>query len=102
MSRYHLQLNTRRWQDTRAAVLVRDIHICQICGYPAYPAEIDHVTPLHVDPEQDPYDPAGCQTLCIPCHREKTRKELGHAAPVPGRAAWDDFVNQLSTERKNT
>ncbi len=51
---------------------------CQACrtlvDYP-WGFELDHITPLHqggADDEQN------SQVLCVRCHREKTRREMGH------------------------
>lgn len=98
MSRFHKQLNSARWRHTRINVICRDLSTCQICKRVIPYPEVDHITPLHRDSDQDPYDMENLQTLCKPCHAEKTRKELGHAPPVEGRGDWLDYVKSLSTQ----
>ena len=94
MSRHHLQLDRKRWARTRVEVFHRDNWRCRACRRPGGPFECDHVVPLHVDPEQDPYDPAGCQTLCAPCHIAKTSGE-NRREPTPAEREWANLVDAL-------
>ena len=89
MSRRHRALNPKRWQRTRHTVLDRDGWRCRQCGKPGI-LEVDHVVPLHMQSDQDPYDPDGCQTLCRACHIQKTRLE--NEKHMPGRAEWRVLV----------
>ena len=75
--------NRQAWQETRCLVFARDNHTCQECGRhkddlpPNLTLSCDHDPPLT---EQDnPFDPAGCVTLCSSCHGKK------HAAQITGR-----------------
>ena len=90
MSRHHQTLNRKRWARTRYAVLERDNWRCRKCGKPGI-LEVDHVVPLNVQPEQDAYDPNGCQVLCRTCHIVKTREENG-GPEDPERARWRALV----------
>lgn len=96
MSRHHLRLDRKRWELTRRAVIERDNWRCRRCGKPGGPFEVDHIVPLHRDPEQDPYDPDGCQALCAyPCHAAKTREE-NRRVPTPAEREWLDYVDRLA------
>ena len=93
MSRAHRQLHQRRWAAVRRQVLWRDGYRCRECGRPGR-LQVDHIRPLKLHPGQNPYDPAGLQTLCTACHIAKTRGEL-RREPTPEERAWDDFVAEL-------
>ena len=99
MSARHHRLNRARWEATRFAVFERDGWRCVCCGR-AGRLECDHRVPLHVDPSQDPYDPANCQTLTRACHIRKTRVERAQRErrrPVaPAVAAWSRLVAELT------
>lgn len=75
-------------------MLERDGWRCTRCGK-AGRLEVDHITPLAADPDQDAYDPAGCQALCRSCHIAKTggenRRQLTDA-----EQRWADLVAELS------
>ena len=94
MSRHHHRLNQRRWEATRRRVLARDNYRCLECGR-AGRLEVDHRIPLWKNPDQDPYDIDGCQTLCRGCHLEKTRGE--HRRPLTeAEQEWADYVAELA------
>jgi len=92
VSRHHRALDRKRWRRVRLQVLDRNNWRCQRCGK-AGRMEVDHVVPLHVNPEQNPFDPAGLQTLCRRCHFDKTRDEL--SVPDPERDAWETYLEAL-------
>ena len=97
-SRYHAKLNQRKWQIARLQCFEAGGWRCQSCGR-AGRLEADHVTPLHVDPHQDPYAVEGLQALCGGaggCHALKTRAE-NSSPPVPGSDAWREFVAEIAT-----
>ena len=95
MSRRHIALDRHRWFRVRRIVLQRDNWRCRSCGHPGGPFEVDHVVPLWLDPDQDPYDPAGCQTLCkYPCHAEKTRAE-GRRERTDKELAWEKYIGEI-------
>ena len=83
----------KAWQATRRAVFRRDGRRCCHCGRPGR-LECDHVTPLWRDPLQDPFDPAGCQSLCRSCHIAKTADER-RRIPTESEAAWAAFRDEL-------
>ena len=89
MSRAHARLHARRWGKVRRTVFQRDGWRCVQCGK-AGRLECDHVTPLSVEPGQNPYDPAGLQTLCRDCHLRKTVDE-NRPALSPEEQEWADF-----------
>ena len=93
MSRHHTHLNARRWSTIRRAVFDRDGWRCVMCGR-AGRLECDHVVPLQWEPDQDPYDPAGLQTLCRSCHIAKTRDENMN----PDRLTWNDYINEIMSK----
>ena len=84
MSRHHVRLNGRRWAAARRATFRRDGYRCRTCGR-AGRLEADHIVPLDQDPDQDPYDIDGFQTLCRSHHIEKTAAE-NRGEMMPGRA----------------
>ena len=93
MSRRHAALQGPRWRALRRFVFNRDGYRCVKCGRMGR-LECDHKTPLHVARDQDPYDPAGCQTLCRGCHIAKTRAET----KKPKSAAeleWAEYLKNL-------
>ena len=93
MSRHHARLDWRRWAAARRACFRRDGYRCVRCRK-AGRSEADHVIPLEVDPDQDPYNVDGLQTLCRGCHIEKTAAE-NRDPMIPGRQEWLDMVAQL-------
>ena len=93
MSRFHARLlNQRRWLAVRRRALKRDRWRCRSCGK-AGRLEVDHVTPLRRDPDQDPYSLSGLQTLCRSCHLAKTAKE--NRRDDPARDAWRRLVDEF-------
>ena len=57
--------------------------------------EADHVVPLNVDPDQDPYAAEGCQTLCRGCHVAKSGRE-NRRPLTPAESAWRELVEELT------
>ena len=92
MSHRHARLQPARWRAVRRQVLDRDGWRCQVCGK-AGRLEVDHVVPMHKDPDQDPYDPANLQTLCRGCHIVKTRRE-NRRPLTSAEQAWRDLVSR--------
>lgn len=76
MANAHKRLNKRQWKQTRFIVFQRDGYRCVQCGKPGR-LECDHIKPLWKQPDQNPYDPANCQTLCRFCHIRKNADEAG-------------------------
>ena len=59
--------STSRWRRRRKQALKRDGYRCVRCDAP-YPLEVDHIN-------GDPFDDrlVNLQTLCVSCHRRKSR-----------------------------
>ena len=94
MSHHHTRLHARRWQAVRRAVFERDNFRCCECGK-AGRLEVDHVTPLQREPDQDPFDLDGLQVLCRSCHIKKTARE-NRRPLTPAELAWRELVAELS------
>lgn len=70
----------RAWQRIRERILARDAYLCQECKRGGKltavgkSGHVDHVTPKARGGTDDD---TNLQTLCQPCHSEKTAKEDG-------------------------
>ena len=71
-SRHHRALSGKRWELVRLRVFARDGWRCRNCGR-AGRLECDHVVPLRDG--GDPWDKSNLQTLCRPCHIEKSARD---------------------------
>jgi len=80
---------TRRKNNERLRelTLIRDEFICQQCQevFNEHKLECDHIVPLSHGGRDDL---TNTQTMCIPCHLEKTDKEIV-------RYAKEDSANQV-------
>ena len=74
------RLNKRRWWKIRKRVIHRDRYKCLMCKikvddkcYPSWDhaATVDHIVPLSQGGA--PYDLDNLQTLCLKCHRRKSK-----------------------------
>lgn len=65
----------RNNEKLRQLTLIRDEYICQECTevFPEHKLECDHIIPLSMGGKDIL---TNTQTLCIPCHSEKTKKEI--------------------------
>ena len=88
MSRHHRELNARKWKRCARLVRQRDSYRCRACGRACGRGEVDHVQPLSVNAEQDPYRLDGLQLLCKGCHRAKTAGE-NRRQPTAGKRRGD-------------
>lgn len=87
----------KRWPAIRLAAKRRDRWACVRCGRRGK-LEVDHIVPARREPERA-FDLAAVQTLCIACHVEKSRLEIGRDAN-PARQAWRELLRTpLSVER---
>lgn len=71
-----IQTTRRRNNERlRELTLIRDEYICRQCNevFPEHKLECDHIIPLSMG-GQDSL--TNTQTLCTPCHLEKTKKEI--------------------------
>ena len=80
-----------RWVKTRARILERDMHLCQVClaqGRATPATEVDHVTPKSLGGTDEPEN---LSAICSPCHQAKTQAEAaaaqGHS--IKPRATFD-------------
>lgn len=65
----------RPWRRLRESILERDKHLCQVClpqGRYTLATEVDHVIP---EAEGGTDDRTNLQSICGPCHEEKTKAE---------------------------
>jgi hypothetical protein len=60
------------WRQVRYRTLRRDRWTCVKCGRKA--REVDHVIPLALGGSE--FDLDNCQSLCHPCHMQKSIKEI--------------------------
>ncbi len=62
------------WDSARSYVMLRDRYTCQLCGrrHRARELEVDHRVEIANGGAALAYD--NLQTVCRPCHREKTRR----------------------------
>ena len=74
------------WSKARVRILQRDAGLCQIClskgivNYCAgkkYGAHVDHIIPKF---EGGTDSDENLQTLCVPCHKQKTAAESARAS----------------------
>ena len=67
------------WQELRMKVFKRDRYTCIKCGYkdesPYSRLRGDHIKPIALG--GDEWDLDNIQTLCIPCDKKKTKKDIG-------------------------
>lgn len=82
-----LEMETIKYKEWRSGVFERDTYTCRMCGKHGVKIEADHIKSWSTFPKLR-YKLSNGQTLCVKCHREKTRNEL--------KANWK---NQY--ERKN-
>lgn len=65
-----------RWNKVRTKVFTRDDYTCQHCGQQLHYSQLeaDHKLPVSLGGEEFSLD--NLQTLCGPCHEEKTKRDL--------------------------
>ena len=89
-SKHYAALDPRRWALLRLRVFERDAWRCRKCGR-AGRLECDHIVPMHRGGAE--HDMANLQSLCRPCHIEKTTSE--NNPPNPDRDAWKIHIRDL-------
>lgn len=62
----------RPWRRLKAKIHLRDKYTCQCCGVVTMELELDHIVNIAQGGNDDE---SNLQSLCVPCHKEKTRKE---------------------------
>lgn len=87
--------NSKRWKRARQAALARDVFACVRCKRKGIEREakcVDHIIPIEAGGDRIAI--TNLQSLCTPCHSEKTAedvKRLGNVYPLsklkrmPGR-----------------
>lgn len=93
-SKHWNSIDRRKWAVVRREVLERDGYRCRRCGR-AGRLEVDHVKPIAAGGSL--YDLDNLQSLCRPCHFDKTRQEnqARQDQLTPQRGAWRDLVSEL-------
>jgi RNA-directed DNA polymerase len=74
------------WADIRRQAMERDGYACRLCQAPVTPdtCEVDHISPVwRFKRPVDANTLANAWTLCIPCHRAKTKFDWQRESPVP-------------------
>jgi len=84
-------LRDPRWPALRIQALRRDDFRCRHCGQRGR-LEVDHIKPV-TDYPALAFALDNLQSLCGPCHGEKTRREMGLQRD-PERSKWMDLVRQ--------
>ncbi|HAV4657514.1 TPA: HNH endonuclease [Acinetobacter baumannii] len=62
----------RPWRRLKQKIHTRDEWTCQCCGRVTMDLELDHIKNVA---QGGTDDEANLQSLCVPCHKEKTQKE---------------------------
>ena len=62
----------RPWRRLKQKIHTRDEWTCQCCGRVTMDLELDHIKNVA---QGGTDDEANLQSLCAPCHKEKTQKE---------------------------
>lgn len=62
----------RPWRRLKAKIHLRDKYTCQCCGVVTMDLELDHIVNIAQGGNDDE---SNLQSLCVPCHKEKTLKE---------------------------
>ena len=83
-----------KWKRVRRAAIERDGYRCRHCGTarPGRSFEVDHIRPLSEGGSA--FDMENLQTLCRPCHFDKTTLDRGGIPHVPD-AGWERLVGEL-------
>jgi len=66
------RIRGEEWMRIKGSILIRDKYTCKVCGTVHMSNQVDHVVPLEKGGSNDP---ANLQTLCIECHKAKTKVE---------------------------
>lgn len=82
-----------QWVKTRAAILARDMHLCQTClaqGRATPASAVDHIKPKAKGGTDEPDN---LQAICGACHDAKSRREAvtgrgGRWRPTIGADGW--------------
>lgn len=79
------------WQKIRKVALERDHYLCVPCrkqGLVTEAKQVDHILPKEKGGTDDLEN---LQSICIPCHEEKTLRDVGHRPrPTIGLDGWPE------------
>ena len=64
----------RPWRRLKAKIHLRDKYTCQCCGVVTMELELDHIVNVAQGGSDEE---SNLQSLCVPCHKEKTLRESG-------------------------
>lgn len=71
-----VKTNNPAWFRARAKTLRRDNYLCQVC-HKAVATQVDHIIPTYrLASAREELNLKNLQSICYPCHREKTTREL--------------------------
>ena len=77
------------WDKLRLRILQEE-PLCRIClevGRVTAARDVDHIVPTSRGGAL--LDPMNCRPLCVPCHQDVTRVQMGHKAkPAIGLDGW--------------
>lgn len=62
----------RLWRRLKAKIHLRDKYTCQCCGVVTMELELDHIVNVAQGGSDEE---SNLQSLCVPCHKEKTLKD---------------------------
>ncbi len=71
------------WDSARSYVMLRDRYTCQLCGTRRRARELDVDHRIEIARGGAALQYANLQTVCRPCHREKTRQFAKSLAAMP-------------------
>ena len=80
-----LIMKSLEYKNWRRKVFERDNFTCQMCGATGVYLQADHIKPMHVIPELTLVINNG-QSLCVPCHKAKTRRDYAIYQPSSSRS----------------
>lgn len=88
----HPLYKTKRWQDLRWSILVRDRFTCQMVGCGKLETDTSQLVCDHIEPhrgDEQRFWSGPFQTLCKRCHDSlKQKEERGHAVQPIGLDGW--------------
>ena len=85
------EYHTRQWRRVRLKILERASYVCNVCGKLGA-SEVDHVIPLQDG--GDFWSEGNLQSICSPCHIEKTRKE-NEKKQDPKELFWEREIQEI-------
>jgi hypothetical protein len=89
------------WDSARSYVMLRDRYTCRLCGvrHRARELDVDHIVEIALGGAALEY--SNLQTVCRPCHRQKTR-EFMRQSRAAGASASPGPVGSIPTARSSS